>query len=315
MVLCRDMWAEHTSGDEVRPLVRAAHVAGGQFGLITRAQARDCGMSDTSITYHARRSWTSIEAGVFMLPGFAPSWEQKIMALCLREAVASHSTAGVLLGLDGCEREPIHVLARTKLSCGYATVHRTGSLPACDLGNSGPIRITNASRTLVDLGAVCDEETVEFALECALRRGMTSIPRLRWRLDQVGGRGRRGSAVLRRLLDLRDPDTRPAQSVLEVKFLRRLRGRRLPSPVRQLEVHTGRQRRYLDFAWPHARLDVEVGGRRSHSGPAAEQRDSRRHNELTALGWTVLYFTWDDVDHRIDYVISSIEKELRPQLV
>jgi very-short-patch-repair endonuclease len=121
--------------------------------------------------------------------------------------------------------------------------------------------------------------------------------------------------VLRRLLDLRDPKARPAQSVLEVKFLRRIRGRGLPAPVRQLQVKTDTGRRFLDFAWPHAGLDVEVGGRRSHSGPAAEQRDSKRHNELTSLGWRVLYFTWDDIEHRIDYVVRCIERELRPQLM
>ncbi|MFP5352548.1 MAG: endonuclease domain-containing protein [Actinomycetota bacterium] len=71
----------------------------------------------------------------------------------------------------------------------------------------------------------------------------------------------------------------------------------------------------MDFAFPTLLLGIEVGGRDAHSGPAAEQRDSRRHNELTQLGWRILYFTWDDVDHRIDYVIACIEEELRPRLV
>lgn len=274
-------------------------------------------MSDGAITYQLGHGWRPFHRGVSVLPGFAGCWEQSVLAACMRggpASAASHCTAGALLGLDGCDRKVIHLWSTWSWSSPGLNVHRTRFLPDCDRMMLGVIPITNASRTLLDLGAVCDEEAVELALECALRRGMTSIPRLRWRLQEVGGSGRPGSAVIRRLLDLRDPQARPAQSVLEVRFLRRLRGRRLPAPVRQFQVRTNSGRRFLDFAWPHAGLAVEVGGRRAHSGPAAEQRDSRRHNELTGLGWRVLYFTWDDIEHRIDYVVSCIARELRPLL-
>lgn len=274
-------------------------------------------MSNGSITYQLGAGWHPVYRGIFVLPGFAACWEQSVLAACLRGGagtVASHSTAGALMGLDRCGREITHVWSPHHWSSPEVKVHRTRTLPACDCTLVGAIPITEASRTLLDLGAVCDEETVEAALECALRRGLTSIPRLRWRLEKVGGRGRPGSAVLRRLLDLRDPKARPAESVLEVNFLRGIRRAQLPSPVRQFRVETANGRRFLDFAWPRAHLAVEVGGRRFHSGPAAAQRDSRRHNELTSLGWRVLYFTWDDIEHRMDYVIECIEKELRPRL-
>ena len=274
-------------------------------------------MSDDSISYQMKTAWTRVHVGVFLLPGFSPSWHQEIMALCLRGApftVVSHSTAGALLRLDGCSRYPVHLLARSRWAWQGVHVHRTSALPPCDVIRVGPIPSTDASRTLLDLGAVCDIDEVETALECALHRGMTSVPRLRRRLEQVGGRGRPGAAILRQLLDLRDPNTRPAQSVLEVRFLQRLRRAKAPSPVRQLQVRTPGGRRFLDFSWPGAKLAVEVGGREAHSGPAAEQRDSKRHNELTALGWRVLYFTWDDVEFRMDYVVACIMNELRPRL-
>lgn len=274
-------------------------------------------MSDGAITYQLGHGWNPVHRGTFVLPGFAGCWEQSVLAACLRGGpgtVASHSTAGTLLRLDGCDRSVIHLWSPRYWTSPGLKVHRTRALPDCDHQYVGVIPVTNASRTLLDLGAVCEEEVVEIALECALQRGMTSIPRLRWRLEQVGGKGRPGSATLRGLLDLRDPKERPARSVLEVKFLRRIRHTGLPSPVRQLEVMTGNGRRFLDFAWPHASLGVEVGGREFHSGPAAEQRDSKRHNELTILGWRVLYFTWDDIEHRIEYVIDCIETELRTRL-
>ncbi len=301
------------------PVLAVTRLAGRQFGLVHRDQALALGMTPGGITHRLGLGWESLHRGVYLLPGFGRTWEQEVLAACMRggrSCVASHATAAALHRLDGCRRgEPIHLYAPTGWRAPGVKVHRTRTLPACDVTSVEAIPITECSRTLLDLGGVADEEVVEMALECALHRGLTSVPRLRWRLQQVGGRGRPGAAVLRRLLDLREGQGRPAQSVLEVKFIRALRHAGLPRPQRQLCVKTQHRRCYIDFAFPTLMLGIEVGGRRAHSGPAAEQRDSRRHNELTGLGWRILYFTWDDIDHRIDYVIGCIEDELRPRLV
>lgn len=312
------MPADDISRPRERPEDGCARKAGLQHGLITRAQARQCGMSDSSIARRlASGSWRA-RSGVLWLPGFTSTWQQEVMFVILRggpETCASHRSAARLLGFEGVSFEGVEVYAPTIKSTGRTIVHRATRLPPCDLAVIADIPTTNASRTLLDLGAVVEEETVEIALEFALRRGMTSVRRLRWRLQEVGGRGHRGSGTLRRLLDLRDPATRPARSVLEVKFVRGLRNSGLPTPVRQFEVRVGEgRRRYIDFAFPHARLGVEVGGREFHSGPAAEQRDSARHNELLRLGWRLLYFTWDDVEYRLDHVIECIGAELVPAL-
>jgi hypothetical protein len=95
---------------------------------------------------------------------------------------------------------------------------RTDSLPRKDVTRKGVFPLTSVARTLIDLGATCDEEQVEIALECALRRSLTSVHRLQRRLDELGGYGRRGCRTLRRVLDLRGEGA-PAGSVLEVKFV------------------------------------------------------------------------------------------------
>lgn len=301
------------------PSLAVTRLAGRQFGLVHRHQALDLGMTPSAISHRLGAGWESLHRGVYLLPGFERTWEQGVLAACMRggpSCVASHTTAAALHRLDGCRRsEPIHLYAPSGWRAPGVRIHRTRNLPACDVISVGTIPTTECSRTLLDLGAIAEEEVVELALECALHRGLTSVPRLRWRLQEVGGRGRPGAAVLRRLLDLREGHGRPAQSVLEVKFMRAIRQAGLPSPQRQLCVKTQHGRRYIDFAFPTLLLGVEVGGRRAHSGPAAEQRDSRRHNELTNLGWRILYFTWDDIDDRIHYVIRCIEDELRPRLV
>lgn len=303
---------------EERPEDRIAAEAGRQFGLITRRRCRELGMSDAAIARRLRRGAWSSQAGVLLLPGHPSIWEQRIMLALLRGGAgtaASHRTAAALLHLDGLPPGVVEVYARSLKAYEGMRVHRTTDLPTCDVMSTGPLVHTNASRTLLDLGSVVSQDEVEIALECALRRGLASVPRLLWRLDEIGGRGRPGAATLRKLLDLRRRSTAPADSVLEVRFIQRLRGAKLPLFVRQYEVRVGSgRRRLIDFAYPHALVGIEVGGRRFHAGPAAEQRDATRHNELTSLGWRLLYFTWDDIERRVDYVIECIRHELQPAL-
>src|SRR5688500_14467393 len=132
--------------DEVRPEVRASRLAGTQLGLITRTQARRCGLTDAAIAYRLKTFWTRVEHGVFLIPGFQESWQQRVMALCLRregEVFASHVTAGALLGLDGCSPEPIHLLARSVWKAGSGVhIHRTQALPTCDIARAGAVPCT-----------------------------------------------------------------------------------------------------------------------------------------------------------------------------
>jgi very-short-patch-repair endonuclease len=102
----------------------------------------------------------------------------------------------------------------------------------------------------------------------------------------------------------------PAGSVLEVKFIHLARRGHLPPFERQWRVFdTDGLAGRIDFAYPDLRLGVEVGGKGSHTGPAAEERDSRRHNRLTAQGWRMLYFGWSDVVSRPEYVLHVVRSE------
>src|SRR5687768_1064388 len=158
------------------PYLAVTRLAGRQFGLVHRDQALGLGMTRGAISHRLGLGWESLHRGVYLLPGFERSWEQGVLAACMRggpSCVTSHSTAAALHRLDGCPRsEPIHLYAPTGWRAPGVQVHRTRSLPGCDVTAVGPIPITECSRTLLDLGAVADEETVDLALECALHRGL-----------------------------------------------------------------------------------------------------------------------------------------------
>ena len=53
---------------------------------------------------------------------------------------------------------------------------------------------------------------------------------------------------------------------------------------------------------------VEVGGRRGHSSDAERAKDARRRNELQALGFVVLEFTYVDVHERPGYVLAMLRR-------
>lgn len=91
-------------------------------------------------------------------------------------------------------------------------------------------------------------------------------------------------------------------SVLLTRMSRLLRRHRLPQPEAEYEVLGGRYR--VDFAWPEARLAVEVDGYATHSSVHAFQENRARQNDLVAAGWTVLRFTWADVRGRHGWVAA-----------
>ncbi|MCS7240890.1 MAG: endonuclease domain-containing protein [Candidatus Bipolaricaulota bacterium] len=86
------------------------------------------------------------------------------------------------------------------------------------------------------------------------------------------------------------------RSSLEEDFLFALRVFGLPAPVREHRFHPKRRWQF-DFAWPEAKVYVEIeggtfsGGR--HVRPLAYSRDCEKYNHATLAGWAGLRFTTD----------------------
>jgi len=182
-------------------------------------------------------------------------------------------------------------------------------LLAVDITVVDAIPVTTPTRTLLDLAAVVPRNVVEEALDDALRRGLTSISRLEWRISELGRRP--GISVVRTLLEARTNKPAVPQSVLETKFLRLLKRFRLPTPIGQHEVKEGGKLiAIVDFAYPDVRLAIEVDGYRWHSGKAQWQHDLSRRNTLTALGWRVIHVTSSDLEQRPAEVARMIAEAL-----
>lgn len=289
-----------------------------QLGLITRAQALGCGLTSGQIdTRLSSGAWVALFPGVYATSNSPSTWRRSVLAAVLRggpDAVASGSCAAALLSLPGFRPGQIEVTTPRQLKNTPFRVRR-GRVPEGQTTRIGPIRLTDAARTLLDIAAMVPDDVLEGAVDDALRRSLTSLPRLRWLMRTAGGKGKKGSHRLAKLVELRS-DGRPVpESVLETRLWKPLTRLGVPHPIRQLEVEWQGQRYRIDFAFPHAMVAVEAQGFRWHSSPAALERDAHKHNALVALGWNVMYVTWKDLNETRAATMELLRDVLLPRLL
>jgi hypothetical protein len=256
---------------------RVLAVASGQYGLITRAQARSLGLTESRIKYRlVSRRWERVHYGVYRVAGSPPLARQRALAACLwlgDGAAVSHVTAARLLRLDGIPKQvQLHVSMplerrRSSLRPRSFLLHRARRFEATDRSVVDGIPCTSAARTLLDIAGIVPDATLEIAFESARRLGLTSVSQLLARYGEVGGRGRKGSAKVRRLLERQRVGDRPLDSPLEVKLWRLLQRSGLVLPDRQVPLasRSGEQYR-VDFLWRElAWCSSATGSRRTRA--------------------------------------------------
>jgi very-short-patch-repair endonuclease len=66
----------------------------------------------------------------------------------------------------------------------------------------------------------------------------------------------------------------------------------------------------IDFAFPAAKLAIEVDGWAWHMDVERFRADRHKGNALVRAGWDVLRFTWHDLDNRPEYVLDEVRAAL-----
>ena len=179
-----------------------------QYGVFSRRQAGDHGMSKAQLEGRIRQSRIEIMLpGVYSVVGAPRTGRQRATAACLwlgEDALVSHVTAATLLHLDGCRTIDLHVSVpwevRRRLSDPPFEIHRVRTLLLQDRATVDQVPCTSATRTLIDCAAVVDDEALEVAFESARRMGLTSPRAFAQRAEALCGRGRPGSTAVRKLL-------------------------------------------------------------------------------------------------------------------
>jgi hypothetical protein len=183
--------------------------------------------------------------------------------------------------------------------------HGTGSLAAADVTAVRGIPCTTVARTLLDLGELLDQRSVERALERAEQLWLIDLRALEETLRRANGH--HGAGKLRRLLRRAVRPSTVTKNDLEELFFRASRKAGLPDPEVNawipFEDGGGAE---IDFLWREQRLAVETDGRETHGTRQAFESDRLRDQRLTLLGFRVLRFTWRQVEDDRERVAATV---------
>ncbi len=174
------------------------------------------------------------------------------------------------------------------------------------------IPCTTPARTLVDLAGTVGRASLKRAVEAAAVHQLLDLSDVDLALKS--GRGRRGIASLRRIIEEWGPavgDPPDVRSKFEARVLPILLARGLGRPQCNRMITVGEHRFRPDFLWATERLIIETDGEATHGTPVAFRRDRRRDQILIAAGYTVARVTWSDIIEDLDGTVARIGRMLR----
>ena len=116
----------------------------------------------------------------------------------------------------------------------------------------------------------------------------------------------RGTRAVRAAMDAHLPQLARCANGFERRFVLLCERHELEIP--EPNVRIGRFR--PDMLWRDHRLIVELDGEDAHSTAAQRAADARRQSHLESLGFTVLRFTWAEVEFAPERVVAATRDHL-----
>ncbi len=294
-----------------------------QLGLVSVRQAIATGVPETFLRSELRAGrLRRVRRGVFVAVGAPVTYEQTVLAAVLAVAggaiaVASHETAAHLDGLPLAKQGRPGLEVTTVLghqsSIDGVRVHRTGHLSDFDVKHVGPIPVTTASRTIVDLSMRLDRGALGRLADEALHRRLTSLGMLqRQALRLRSAPGRSMYRVLALVVARTGEDA--SESLLESYALAALRRFGVRMPTAQHPVRGRTRRRRIDLAYPIEKVAIEALGYQYHGRRSRFDEDAVRNNELVKAGYTLLFVTSTMTDWEVAALVAeAIGDEVPPR--
>lgn len=299
--------------------VLIAGFAARQHSAVSRHQLLDSGLGEDRINRHIRCGLlVPVFAGVYRHAEVPPTWRTRLAAAvlaCGPGAVASHRSAGSLFELrdiPGYRPEVTVVDTTPRLHSGIH-VHRTNLLHPVDATAVDGIPVTSIERTLLDLGGVLPFEIVEVAAQDAMIRKLVTPLDLVAVLERVARRGRRGTQILRAVIEQSLP-VEGIKSWLEKHLHEIVAGLPVKQPVLQFEMRCADGRDVvLDQAWPDERIAVEGDGHRWHATRKEFEGTMARRRSIMASGWDHYQYGWTDVRQLRTATRAELQRILPPR--
>lgn len=281
-----------------------------QHGVVSLPQLKRLGLGTDAVGKRvAAGRLTRIHRGVYAVGHGRLTKRGHWMAAVLAygpQAALSHRSAAALRGIRPDNRPTSDVTlsspsARPRPGIG---VHRSTTLEPVDVTEVDGIPCTTLARTLLDLAEVIDRQGLERAVGQADVLRIFDLRAVEDVLSRADGR--RGAGVLRDVLAQYEGPTLTDRE-LEERFFALCREAGVPSPAVNVWITLDDGIAYkADFLWRAARLIVETDGWGAHGTRQAFENDRRRDRRLSVAGWTVVRFTWRDVEREPEEVTETL---------
>ena len=311
----------------MHPVLRAA--AEHRYGVFTTRDALTAGYGHSQIqNLTSSGQWVRLRRGVLIAAAdleLAGSLGQRhrvdclavLLALDRPRAVMSHSSAARLWGVPRPRSadDALRLTDPERWRRGEGFVMSRAPLRTGEVGRMGPVRVTSASRTLVDCAREWPLEDAVVAMDAALLAGWTTTEDLRAAATAAVGWPGASRAV--RAAGLADGR---AQSPLETRGRLRILGSGLPAPELQVEIRaSGRLLAVVDAWFEEAAVAVEFDGRVKYTDPWRDRtpervlwEEKRREDQLRALDIRIVRVVdadlgtpWREVESRLARLLAT----------
>jgi very-short-patch-repair endonuclease len=284
-----------------------------QNGVITRGQARDCGMTRHALEHRLRVGgpWQPLLPGVYMTNTGTPTGMQRLQAALLYAGPDSAVTGPAALALHRIRARQITVVdvlipeERRRRSLEFVRVHRTSRMPG-SLFRMGEVSYVSSARAVAD--TVCglrDISEVRAIVADGVQPGRVSVAQL---AQELACGPVQGSARFRHVLaEVAEGVRSAAEGDLRSLITRE----RLPEPLCNARLYMGDSFIAMpDAWWPDAEVAVEIESRQWHLSPGDWDATLARDARMSARGIIVLHFS----PRRLRTEPAAVASEIRSAL-
>jgi len=290
---------------------RISNLAERQHGVVALWQLTELGLGASGVRSrvargHLHRIHTGVYAVGHRMLKRQGHWMAAVIA-CGPGAALSHRDCAALAEIRANARRAIEVTTPRRRRIPGIDIYTT-KLTSAELTVIDGIPCTTVSRTLLDLAAVIDRQSLEKAINRAEILELFDLREVNAVLARAGRR--RGTRALREALANLDPLSAQTREGLEQTFLGLCRRANLPLPEVNTWLTIDGHSFQPDFLWREHRLIVETDDWRTHSTRRAFERDRRRDLVLLRAGYRTIRVTWREVTTRPAEVAEAIRVAL-----
>jgi hypothetical protein len=287
----------------------------GQFGVIGRSQALECGLSGSAIDHRVRQDgpWRRLLPGIYATTTGDVTPDQRAMAALLHagaESVITGATAVRRHRLRCSGLNEVDVLVPTDVrrhSTGFVRVIHTSRMPEQHY-STGQIRFAPLPRAVADatrgMTRLSDARAV---VAEAVQYGRCSLEALISELNKGPVAGSRFYRIA--LGEIGDG----IRSAAEADLRELIRRSDLETPLYNPELYAadGSFLGIPDAWWQRAGVAAEVDSRQFHLSPDDYERTTMRHNRMEASGISMLHFLPSTLRSKSPTVLRDLRGALK----